>query len=704
MVETGTTTYEVVPSQNAIQVTIQLSITNNSPNETSGGGIIYYYWNSTAIFVPQSAGPISVTSNAGRVAQSVQSSDRYYKVVRLNYADVYYGQTRVVTATYSIPAGPHASGGFRVGQAYASLCAVGNGQDSGTLSVAVPDNFNLRVLAGGDLPATSVTSGKRVFSSATVPKPDTFVTCVEATDPTIMTHTPVTAAGQAFDLRGWPEDSTWSDTVRADISGDVQRLEDLTGLQMPGGVIVVSESSVGMNDQGIWYDPASKTIGLPESSSPSMVTHGLAHVWFNSTLFKDTWVSEGLAQYSEKTAGEGSYTRCGAPGVYPGADTANLLAWQTLTFDSTTQAQNISDWQYEASCYFFTALADAMGPDNFKSFLRAAAAGEIAYVGATPGEKRAGATLPLTSEQVLDRLDERGMVPAGIADSDQAQKILAGWGVFDAASLAARSHSRAAYRSLTAAAGAWKVPLAVRGPMSSWDFASADAAMATAREIVDARDAIAKQLSGLSLDGTEIQRRFESAATRADLDKLAALMKKEAGASDKIARGTKLRDAGANILQMIGLLGTDVDATLAQARTDLQDLKPDQADPEAQSVIDRLDDSLVQGLLRSLVVVAGTLVVLALIFFRRRRSGAIATGPGGSGAAAVGLDGLDTGEGAPSLQPPSETGEYDIVESLLGDARKGPLVDQVASPAVDPAAPAAAPAAAPEPEVEPPTS
>jgi hypothetical protein len=705
MVETGTTTYEVVPSRHAIDVTIQLSIANNSPNETTNGHVTYYYWNSTAILVPQSAGPVSVTSNAGPVSQSVQSTDQHYKVVKLRYADVYYRQTRVVTATFSIPAGPDTAG-FRVGQAYASLCAVGNGEDSGSVAVVVPEDFNLRVLAGGELPTITETSGKRVFSSSTVAKPRTFVTCVEAMDPASMTHMSATADGQAFDLRGWPEDPMWSENVRAYISGDVGRLEDLTGLTMPGGVIVISESSSGTNDQGIWYDPASKTLSLPESASPSMIAHGLAHVWFNSTMFKDTWVSEGLAKYGERAAGEGSYTPCGYPGIYPGADAPNLLAWQALTFDSTVAAQNISDWQYGVSCYFFAALANAMGPDNFRSFLRAAAAGEMAYVGATPGEKPSGATLPLVSERVLDLLDERGMVPAGIADLDQAQKMLSDWGVFDAATLVARSHSRAAYHSLAAAAGAWKLPLAVRGPMSSWDFDSADAAMAIARQILDARDETESQMPGFSLDGTEVQTRFESAATEADLNNLADLMKTVAGASDKVARATKMRDAGTNVIQTIGLLGADVDATITQARAHLGDLKPDQADREAQSAIDQMDGSLWQGLLRGLVAVGlVALMTLAVVFWRRRWSAA-AAGSSGGGAASVGLEGPGTDEGAPPSRTSSETGERGGAESPPADAPGQPPADAAAT--VTPPGPEATPpgpeATPPGPEATPPSA
>ena len=62
MTETGTTSYEVIPSKNAVQVTIQISIHNETPNQATSTGYTYYYWNSTAISVEASAGAISATS------------------------------------------------------------------------------------------------------------------------------------------------------------------------------------------------------------------------------------------------------------------------------------------------------------------------------------------------------------------------------------------------------------------------------------------------------------------------------------------------------------------------------------------------------------------------------------------------------------------------------------------------------------------
>jgi hypothetical protein len=77
MIETGTSTYEVVPGKNLIQVTVQISIYNAKPNTVDSSGIEYYFWNATQITVEQEAGPVSVTSDAGGVSQSTVSTDDY---------------------------------------------------------------------------------------------------------------------------------------------------------------------------------------------------------------------------------------------------------------------------------------------------------------------------------------------------------------------------------------------------------------------------------------------------------------------------------------------------------------------------------------------------------------------------------------------------------------------------------------------------
>ena len=634
MTETGTTTYEVIPDKSLVKVTIQVSIYNGKPSQAQSGGVTSYYWNFTDIGVEKQAGAVAVTSNAGAVYQAEKSSDRYYRYLKLTYPNVYYGQTRVVTATYTIPAAPHAAGGFRAGKAYASLCALGNGQDVGTVSIVIPDGYTFYNDAGGEMSPSTTSAGKRTYTSGSLTTPYTFWTCIDAEQEASLTHTPVTAGSGVFDIQAWPEDPKWSAGVGADITTDVPALEALTGLKMPGGTVAILEAGdQQLGEYGGMYNSATSTAQIPETVLKDTVAHELSHIWFNHNLFADKWMSEGLAGFSEQAAGAGNFTPCAEPGVYPGTGSPNLKLWQLLNNNSTTQDDQVSTYQYGASCYIFTTLAADMGQANLKLVLKAAYADQMAYVSTTADEKLSGASLPLSSKELLDLIDERGMVPAG-EDLDTAQTLLGTYGIFDSAILDARSKARSTYHELASAAKSWKLPLAIRGPMANWEFDSAQAAMASAKQIIDSRDSMGKLIPNLSLDGTVLQKQFEAAETQTDLDNLLSLIKKEADAAARVDQATKLSNNSRSILESIGLLGSDVQTPLTQAKADLANVKPESATTSAQRVIDSIDESKDQGLLRAGSVsgiLAAVLLLLALVVFLRRRRPTVAVlGPAGS--------------------------------------------------------------------------
>jgi hypothetical protein len=440
----------------------------------------------------------------------------------------------------------------------------------------------------------------------------------------------LTAGGQTFDIQGRPGDSRWLAVVKSGLTAEVPALEDLTGLTAPGGTIAIAEVDDGLNNNGISYDPASRTLGIPQSAGPSIVANALARIWFNSTFFSDRWVNEGLAAFAEQVAGTGSYLPCSAMPAYPGAGNPNLAAWATLDAASTIAEQNVADWQVGASCAFFAEVAEAMGPANFRNVLVAAAARRPAY---GLGSQAAAGASPVTVRQLLDLIDEVGMVPASAPDPDMAQKLLAGFGLLDTATLASRSQARAAYHALTTRAGSWSIAPAIRAPLQSWDFAAAEAAMTTAGEILDVRDAVEKTIPSYSPNGSAVQTGFETAAIQDDLESLQSVMQKMFDASGTIAHATGLRDGSRSLLQTIGLIGTDTDTPIKHALADLQSVEPGKAQSDAQLAIDEIDGASNVGLLRAALAVGLLGLTLILAFWlaltvrrrrRRRRGGTVA--------------------------------------------------------------------------------
>jgi len=644
--DTGTTTYVVNVAKSEIDVTVQETIKNTTPSKTTlkmCGTIPFvwdcstieeYYFYDTFIWVPNEAGPISATSNAGKVTQSVYKTDAYGRELKLTFPKLYYGQTRVVTSKYTIPAGPRASGDYRALKAYASLCADSNGEDSGVVNVQVPDGLNLIVTDGTSLSMTGDAKGIQTWSSGSIAGSNGFYSCVEATDSAALTSSTVTAGDQTFDVQSWPEDTTWATAMQTDLTADVPKLEDLTGLQMPGGTIDITEASeTELGDYAGVYNSTDKTATITEDTDNSTVAHELSHIWFNKDLFASVWMDEGFAGYSEKVAGTGNYTPCTDPGTYPGSGSPRLTLWTYVDINSSTDDLALAKWQYAASCYLVTQLADAIGPTNFKTVLVAASKGQMAYSGGDPSQTGATPGVAITAKNLLDLIDELGMVPAGVTDQDMAQNLFLQYGILTTADLAGRSQARTDYHALLGAAGKWGLPLAVRDAMVGWNFPTAEAAMKTATQILAERDQIAKALPGFSVDGTALEKMFENAKTTTDLDAVLTEAKAEAAAAATMSQAAQLKDGSHNVLQTIGLMGTDLAAPITQANTDLTNGKPADATTEAQKVIDEVNGSSSQGLLRSGAVLALLLVLLAVVLFvvwRLRRRAAVVVSADGS--------------------------------------------------------------------------
>ena len=432
---------------------------------------------------------------------------------------------------------------------------------------------------------------------------------------------------QTFELHGLPGDAAWQASLATNLPTLVPALESLTGLEMPGGTVVVTEVAYALNDAGIHFDPATSTLDIPQSASPGQIAHALSHIWFNSTLFADTWVNEGLATYSERAAGDGNYTPCTDTPANPGSRKPDLTAWQSLEVNSTIAAQNLYDWQYAASCAFFSTVAESMGSANFRAVLLAAASRAPAYAstptgasGQAPGAK----PVPITSRYLLDLIDERGMIPAGVTDLDETQARMAADGLFDATTLSERSAARTLYHAEAGRAGSWRLPAVILASMESWDFAAAETAMAAVGQVLDLRDELGKGTPAVTLDGTVVQDAFEAATTESSLADVVDRERQTVSAAARVAAAQIARNKDHGFVQSIGLIGVNVDTPLGRARTELAKVEPDLATRDAQSVIDDIDAATTVGLLRVAVAIglAGLILLLGIwtVLLLRRRS------------------------------------------------------------------------------------
>jgi hypothetical protein len=637
---TARTTYVVNTAKSQIDVTATYTIKNTTPSHVKTVDCYQYwtctqttsyYFDKTYFIVDFASGPIAVTSNAGKVQQAVDSETSAGRVIKLTFPPVWYGQTRTVTATYSIPAGIDAPSGYRALKSYASICAMGNVYtevDSGTVNVVIPDGFSMLTTSGDGLTNPSQANGQKTYSTS---EPHALG-CLVGSNPSGLVKKSAVVGGATVNLSSWPEDTSWTTRLNDYLAADLPKLQDVTGLPLPAGSVALTEGGqmeIGVGDIG--GDAPWESMAPDVTESRVMRAAGTA---LYGPMFTDTWMSAGVAGYAAKVNGD-----VGTDCVQP-TDGLNLTDWQTLSLSSSSNDRMQSELQYRASCAVVAKWAETIGPARFKEALVAAYKGETPYLGAGPAESLTTAGNPITAKALLDVIDERGMVPAGVSDLDQAQDMLAHYGVFNQADLEARSQARSRYHSLVQTAAGWKMPLVVRSAMGSWDFAAAGTAMDTTTQIFSFRDQAEKAIGGLKLDGTALQKDFESATRQADLDAVLTLARSEFEAVSKVVEATQLKDGSRTVLQTVGLLGTDTTTPLRQARTGLDNVKPADASSAAQSVIDAINKSSDQGLLRLVVAVgillaALLLLVVGLLVRRRRRRRLLPVPPTDALSAAV---------------------------------------------------------------------
>jgi hypothetical protein len=644
--EKGTTTYELLPDRGVVRVTVALSITNRVPSrtvyvpciqyeyfgpyvgwlpfETTCPQTTSYYINDTIVDIEVSGRVVNATADSGRVRHSVLEKYGNFKRLRLTFRNTFYGQTRKLRLTYEIPGGKPRSGALvRAGQAYAFFCVTGNGADEGSVAAVLPSRYMTSVW--GDQLSRGQDGDKTIYRSGVLDDPFSFWACIEGVDESAYhKRTVTTADGRIVEIQGWPEDPTWTEAVSTDVRRFLPALEDLIGLRLPGrGKIVIREvtqqvlGDVYAGD----FDPEQAFARVSENYDPVTVAHELAHAWFNDTLFEDRWLMEGYAEWAARVAADSVVDGCLRPGTYPGSGEPNLRDWRVAGPRATEEEVAVVAFQYQAACWIVSSAGQAIGADRMAQVLRALANREIAYVGSgAPEQTETGAA---SWRRWLDLIDERGYVPAGVAELDAAQRLLAEFGVaVDAAELAQRSAVRTRYHSLAWDAGAWELPFAVREPMADWRFDDARAALTVAEDVVDLSEEANIALPEADLARGPLREKFESARDMPALQAAQDFAESQLAATHEVAEAFAALREPLDLIEQLGLVGSDLESPADEARRALMSGDHATAAGNAGEVEAMLAAASGTGLLRlgasagASVLVLGSVVLLV----RRRRA------------------------------------------------------------------------------------
>lgn len=645
--EVAATTYELLPDEGLIRVTIDLRVANRTPDRTeryacttteivAGYGpvtvqgtcsrTIRYYVNRTRLAVEDVARSLRATVDGRPATIHRGASSGGYRVVRVDLPATYYGQARRVRLTYGIRGGkPRSASWTRAGRAYASFCIVANGPDGGSVRAIVPAGFEVTT-SGGRLERV-VAGSKAIYRSGDLADPFDFWACLEGVNPAGYARTEVVASDTPrITLEAWPEDREWASGVTGALRMAVPRLEQVTGFSLAprGGITVREAAQQELGDYAGWFDPDTALIRLSEFYDPGTVAHELSHAWFNDALFDETWLSEGNAGWIEAASGIAPEDVCADPGLAPGGSRPELRDWRYLGPRATAEELAVVAFNYAASCWVVTRVVAAISPARYRAVLDAADRGIRLYPEADAPEGGA-----VDWRRWLDLVDIFGFEQVGAQDPDLASDLLLEYGVaIDAAELDRRSAARARYADVREAAGDWALPPAIDRPMAAWEFQAATKAMDAAVVALVARDAAQEKAGDLRLPLGAVRVAFESAARVDDLDSAAALAIRQGEVAAEVLAARATTSAERDLEAQVGLLGEpDPAGPVAAAAAALEGGDLEQASRLVADAVTAIEAAPERGRSRLMTAAAGTAAALALllvltvsaIVLRRRR-------------------------------------------------------------------------------------
>ena len=484
----GDATYDVLPDQGRVAVTVVLTATNTLKDTKTKK----YFFRIGYLTVLPNTSNFKLTASSGKPRVTISSKTDAYVNLKLDFgANLPAGKTTTMTLTYDIKdPGGAPDRPVRVSRSlitFGAWAVAAPGSTSGSVTVRFPSGYDVFVRRGPLTGPTPDATGHDVWTSGQLAAPLDFVADFSADRPTDYVETQRTvqlASGTAtVALQAWPDDPAWESRVGSIVERAVPVLERLIGLPFPSGQqLQVREALVRSTGgyAGI-YDPAEHRIDVAYAAPDAVVIHELAHAWFNGGLVADRWIAEGFAShYAELAAKE---LGIDPVPVTPPDDTVPptpLNAWGQASPDAT----NAEAWGYAASLRLADAIANRAGEDTLRDVWSRAARGIGGYQPGPDGAEP-GPGVP----------DWRGLLDL-LEDTTHASFVDL-WRQWvarpqDLELLADRASALGYYARTVQDAGDWRLPATVRAAMRAWRFD-------VARDQLLAADGVLVQRSYLEL-------------------------------------------------------------------------------------------------------------------------------------------------------------------------------------------------------------
>ena len=345
--------------------------------------ITRYFYDSVNLGVQLEATHLRATQDGApvRVTSAVR---RGFRLVTISFRnDIYVGETAHVRLQFDLPAGaPRSDSDVRVGPAFATFLAWAFG-DRGSVRIDVPKAFDVDI-AGEEMKA-SMTAVSKVFTATTDDALGWFAWVNARNDDGLTRERLDLADGEQVVVRGWPEDSRWRRRVSVILSDSVPDLVGRIGLPWPvdGPLNVLEVHTPLLEGYAGFYDPKSDEITISENLDDLTIVHEASHAWFNSRLFTDRWINEGLAEeYASRVLAAETRGKVDPAPVKRSAKVAFPLAhWDPPAPIRDAQSDAREQYGYDAAWTVIRDIADEAGEDGMRAVFRAASDETTAYPG-----------------------------------------------------------------------------------------------------------------------------------------------------------------------------------------------------------------------------------------------------------------------------------------------------------------------------------
>ena len=603
-------TYDVRPDDREIGVTVQLTLTNTTPDPAGQFSV----FSQIKVAIHDAATDVAASDAEGALEVGVAvENDVNVATIELR-DDLRFEEDTGVELTYVLPDSDDPR--LRVRSALVVFPAWSFGT-SGEVGVSVPSGYEVRV--DGD----PLSESEDELTSGPIANPGAWLAMVTAIRPAEYTDFSATVPleGGTADLlvRSFADDEAWGERTLALVEEALPILEEEIGLPYPRiGQLILTES-VSADASGFGEAaPGGTEIMVAFDQPPFTALHQVAHVWLSPTLIEDRWLREGMA--SEVTARVAERLEVEQP--YDPAVEAEARAAAAFRLDTwaPTGTPDSESYGYAASWAFIDELETAVGADALRAVLARVAASVGPYesgdIDPEPAaEGGAAPTQPLDTRAFLDHLETVSDVDAAALFRDRVLTEA------DAAMLEPRAAARAALDELVTAADSWGAPDPVRAAMSAWQFDEATAQIAAAAAWLDERDRLLEQMQAAGLSAPDrLQQAYRANGggpeAADELEAERAVVEEYTNAAEEVS-------AERSFIQRIGLVGSpdpQAELSLASGRFADGDLRGAfDAIGETRRIVESAESA---GIVRlaSLALLVAILVTAAVVLFRRRAS------------------------------------------------------------------------------------